>query len=59
MMLLRTIILRKKKEANIETIDMNLKELFQFALNIEEAVINTGKDSEVNPRFRKEQRTKT
>jgi hypothetical protein len=34
------------KEANTETIEMNLEELFQFTLNIEEASINTGKDSE-------------
>jgi hypothetical protein len=33
--------------------------LVQFALNIEEAVINPGKDSEGNPQNIKEQRTKT
>jgi hypothetical protein len=38
---------------------MNLEELFQFALNIEEAKINPGKDSEVNPRNSKETKTET
>jgi hypothetical protein len=33
---------------------MNLEELFQFALNIEEASINPGKDSEGNPQSCKE-----
>jgi hypothetical protein len=42
--------IKKMKEANIEPIEMNLEELFQFALNIEEASINPGKDSEGNPR---------
>jgi hypothetical protein len=36
---------------------MNLEELFQFALNIEEASINPGKDSEGNPRNNKETKT--
>jgi hypothetical protein len=36
---------------------MNLEELFQFALNIEEASINPGKDSEGNPWNRKETKT--
>jgi hypothetical protein len=45
------------KEANTEPIEMNLKELFQFALNIEEASINPGKDSEGNPRNSKESKT--
>jgi hypothetical protein len=36
------------KEDNTEPIKMNLEELFQFALNIEEASINHGKDSEGN-----------
>jgi hypothetical protein len=47
------------KEANTEPIEMNLEELFQFALNVEEAAINPGKDSEGNPRNSKEQKTKT
>jgi hypothetical protein len=51
--------MKKMKEANTEPIEMNLKELFQFALNIEEAAINPGKDSEGNPRNSKEQRTET
>jgi hypothetical protein len=38
---------------------MKLEELFQFALNVEEAVINSGKDSEGNPRNNKEERTET
>jgi hypothetical protein len=41
--------IKKMKEANTEPIKMNIKELFQFALNIEEASINPGKDSEGNP----------
>jgi hypothetical protein len=36
---------------------MNLEELFQFALNIEKASINPGKDSEGNPRNSKETKT--
>jgi hypothetical protein len=51
--------INKMKEANNEPIKMNIEELFQFALNIEEAVINPGKDSEGNPRNSKEQRTET
>jgi hypothetical protein len=51
--------INKMKEANTEPIKMNLEELFQFALNIEEAAINPGKDSEGNPRNSKEQRTDT
>jgi hypothetical protein len=49
--------IKKMKEANTEPMEMNLKELFQFALNIDEAVINPGKDSEGNPLNSKEQRT--
>jgi hypothetical protein len=44
---------KKMKEAYTEPIEMNLDELFQFALNIKEA-INPEKDSEGNPRNRKE-----
>jgi hypothetical protein len=51
--------IKKMKEANTEPIEMNLKELFQFTLNIEEAAINPGKDSEGNTRNSKEQRTET
>jgi hypothetical protein len=51
--------IKKMKEANTEPIEMNLKELFQFALNIEEAVINPGKDSEENLWNSKEQITET
>jgi hypothetical protein len=47
------------KEANTEPIEMNLEELFQFALNIEEASINPGKDSEGNPRNSKEKKIDT
>jgi hypothetical protein len=50
-------IIYQMKEANTEPIEMNLEELFHFALNIEEAAINPGKDSEDNPRNSKEQRT--
>jgi hypothetical protein len=42
--------IKKMKEANTEPIKMNLEELFQFALNIEEAAINPGKDYEGNTR---------
>jgi hypothetical protein len=45
------------KEANTEPIEMNLEELFQFALTIEEASIDPGKDSEGNPRDSKETET--
>jgi hypothetical protein len=51
--------IKKMKEANTEPIEMNLEELFQFALNIEEASINPGKDSEGNPRNSKETKTET
>jgi hypothetical protein len=51
--------IKKMKEANTEPIEMNLEELLQFALNIEDAVINPGKDSEGNPQNSKEQRTET
>jgi hypothetical protein len=51
--------IRKMKEANTEPIEMNLEELFQFALNTEEASINPGKDSEGNPRNSKEMKTET
>jgi hypothetical protein len=37
--------IKKKKEADTEPIEMYLEDLFQFALNIEEAAINPGKDS--------------
>jgi hypothetical protein len=49
--------IRKMKEANTEPIVMSLEYWFQFALNIEEAKINPGKDSEGNPRNSKEQKT--
>jgi hypothetical protein len=45
------------KEANTEPIEMNIEELFRFALNIEEASINPGKDSEGNPQNIKEPKT--
>jgi hypothetical protein len=51
--------IKKMKETNTEPIVMNLEELFQFALNIEEASINPGKDSEGNPRNSKETKTDT
>jgi hypothetical protein len=44
----------KMKEAKTEPIEMNLKELFQFAVNIEEASTNPGKDDEGNPQNSKE-----
>jgi hypothetical protein len=51
--------IKKMKEANTEPIEMNLEELFQFALNIEEALINAGKDSEGNHPNSKETKTET
>jgi hypothetical protein len=51
--------MKKMKEANTAPIEMSLEELFQFALNIEEATINPEKDSEGNPRNSKEQKTET
>jgi hypothetical protein len=51
--------IKKMKEANTEPIKMNIEELFQLTLNIEEALINPGKDSEGNPRNRKETKTET
>jgi hypothetical protein len=35
--------IKKMKEANTEPVEMNLKELFQFALNIEEACTIPGR----------------
>jgi hypothetical protein len=51
--------IKKMKDDNTETIEMNIEDLFQFPLNIEEADINPGKDSEGNPRNSKEQKTET
>jgi hypothetical protein len=51
--------IKKMKEANTEPIEMNLEELFQFVLNIEEALINPGKDSEGNLRNSKETKIDT
>jgi hypothetical protein len=51
--------IKKMKEAKTEPIEMNLEELFLFALNIEEASINPGNDSEGNPRNSKETKTDT
>jgi uncharacterized protein YeeX (DUF496 family) len=49
--------IKKMKQDNIELIEMNIEELFQFALNMEEALIKPGKDSEGNPRKSKETKT--
>jgi hypothetical protein len=51
--------IKNMKEANTDPIEMNFEELFQFALNIEEAAIIPGKDYEGNPLNSKEQRTET
>jgi hypothetical protein len=51
--------IKNMKEANTEPIEMNIEELFQFALSIEEASINPGKDSEGNPRNSKDTKTDT
>jgi hypothetical protein len=56
---LHNYYIKKMKEANTEPIEMNLEELFQFALNIEEASTNPEKDSEGNPRNSKETKTET
>jgi hypothetical protein len=47
------------KEPNTEPNEMSLEDLFQFALNIEEAAISHGKDAEGNPLNSKEQKTET
>jgi hypothetical protein len=47
------------KEANTERIEMTLEVWFQFALEIEEAAFNPGKDSEGNARRSKYMKTKT
>jgi hypothetical protein len=59
MMLFRNYSIKKMKEANTEPIKISLEDLFQFALNIEEAAINPGKDYEGNPQNRKQQKTET
>jgi hypothetical protein len=46
--------IKKMKEANTEPIEMSLEDLFKFALNIEGAAINPGKDANGNPRNSKE-----
>jgi hypothetical protein len=51
--------IKKIKEANTELIEINLEELFQFALNIGEASFNPGRDSEGNPRNRKDKKNDT
>jgi hypothetical protein len=51
--------IKKMKEANTEPIKMSLEDLFQFALNIEEADINPIKDSKDNPLNSKEPKTET
>jgi hypothetical protein len=56
---LQNYYIKKMKEANTEPIEMNIEELFQFALNIKEASINPGKDSEGNPRNSNETKTET
>jgi hypothetical protein len=50
--------IKKMKEANTEPIEMSVEELFQFTLNIEEAEINPGKDSEGNAHSSKETKSK-
>jgi hypothetical protein len=51
--------IKKMKEANTKPTEMSLEDLFHFALNIEEATINPGKDYEGNPRNSEEQKTET
>jgi hypothetical protein len=49
--------IKKMMEANTEPTEMSLKDLFQFALNTEEADINPSKDADGNPINSKEQKT--
>jgi hypothetical protein len=49
--------IKKMKEANTEPIEISLEALFQFTLNVEEAAVNPGKDSEVNARSIKDTKT--
>jgi hypothetical protein len=51
--------IKKMKGVKTEPIETNLEELFQFALNIKEASINPGKDSEGNPWNSKKTKTET
>jgi hypothetical protein len=51
--------IKNMKEANNEPIDINLEELFQFALNIKEASINPGKDYAGKPPNSKGKKTDT
>jgi hypothetical protein len=57
--MLQRYYINKMKEANTEPIEMSLEDLFQLALNIEEAEINPGKDADGNLRNSKEQKTET
>jgi hypothetical protein len=54
---LHNYYIKKIKEANTEPIEISLENLFQFSLNIEEAAINPGKDSEGNHPNSKEHNT--
>jgi hypothetical protein len=51
--------IKKIKKANNEPVEMSLEDLFQFALNIEEAAINPDRDAERNSINSKEKKTKT
>jgi hypothetical protein len=51
--------IKKMKEATTEPIEMSLEDLIHFALNIEEAAINPGKDADGNPRNSKETKSET
>jgi hypothetical protein len=51
--------IKKMKEVHTKPIEMSLDDLFQSALNIEEASFNPGKDYEGNPRNSKELKTET
>jgi hypothetical protein len=51
--------IKKTEEADTEPIIISLEALFHFALNIEDAVLNPGKDSEGNARSSKEVKTET
>jgi hypothetical protein len=51
--------IKKMNDANTEPIEMSLEDLFQFALNIEEAAINPGKDAEGNAQNSKDTKSET
>jgi hypothetical protein len=51
--------IKKTKEANTEPFKIPINALFQFSLNIEEASVDPGKDSEGNARSSKDMKTES